>query len=65
MKTAFKKFFGRLREAVRQAPSYSSDSQSRHQEKEQMSQPQEEFLESKSSNSRVQKAPKEGKAAKS
>ena len=58
MKSALKKFFGQLREAVRQAPSYSDDTQTKHQEKEQMSQPQEEFLEPKSSNSKEKKVAK-------
>ncbi|MBV9130880.1 MAG: hypothetical protein JO298_10900 [Verrucomicrobia bacterium] len=48
MKTALKKFFGRIGDAVRQAPSYESDTQRTHREKEQMSQPQEEFLDAKS-----------------
>ncbi|MBV9106622.1 MAG: hypothetical protein JO313_11425 [Verrucomicrobia bacterium] len=47
MKTALKKFFGRIGDAVRQAPSYG-DTQRKHREKEQMSQPQEEFLDAKS-----------------
>jgi hypothetical protein len=52
MKTALKKFFGRVGDAVRQAPSYSNDTQGKHREKEQMSQPQEEFLDSKSINTK-------------
>jgi hypothetical protein len=45
---ALKNFFGRLGGAARQAPSYPSDTQKKRQEKEQMSQPQEEFIDSKS-----------------
>jgi hypothetical protein len=45
MMNALKKFFRRISDVVG-APSYSSDVQKRHEEKEQMSQPQEEFIDS-------------------
>jgi hypothetical protein len=50
MMTGLKKFFGRIGDALSQAPSYSRDTQNRHHEKEQMDQAQEEFIDSKSNN---------------
>jgi hypothetical protein len=51
MMNALKKFFRRISDVVG-APSYSSDTQKKHEEKEQMSQPQEEFIDSKSNNTK-------------
>jgi hypothetical protein len=47
MTNVLKKFFQRISDVVR-APSYSSDIQKKQEEKEQMKQPQEEFIDAKS-----------------
>jgi len=57
--SAFKKFSRLIRDAFG-APSYSSDPQKKRQEKEQMSEPQEEFIDSKSIKTRNSR-PIEGK----
>jgi hypothetical protein len=51
MMNALTKFFRRISDVVR-APSYSADTQKKHEEKEQMSQPQEEFIDSKSNSTK-------------
>jgi hypothetical protein len=52
MMNAFKKFLFRIGDLIR-APSYSSDTPNEHKEKEQMSQPQEEFIDPKSVRTRA------------
>jgi hypothetical protein len=46
--STLKKFLSRLIRDAFGAPSYSGDPQKKRQEKEQMSEPQEEFIDSKS-----------------
>jgi hypothetical protein len=48
MKNALKKFLDQVGDSATRAPSYPSDSQKKHEEKEQMDQPQEEFIDPKS-----------------
>jgi hypothetical protein len=64
MMSELQKFFGRIGDVLNQAPSYSRDTQSKHQEKEQMNQPQEEFIESKSIDSNESKTTEEKKPTK-